>query len=73
MVKDSEDSTLKAMRKQVKDLIESRYPTVEAFCWDKDLNKATVSNFLHGKKDFQVSTLNKIAKALGKRLVIRLD
>ncbi len=63
---------LAPMRKQVERLILDEYPTVEQFCWDKDLNKATVSNFLRGKKDFQLSTLVKIANALGKTLHVRL-
>lgn len=49
------------------------YPTVEQFCWDKGLSKATISNFFRGKKDFQVSTLVKIAEALGMKLAIRLE
>ena len=65
--------TLEPMRSDVIKLIKASYPTVEAFCWEKNLSKATVSNFLKGKKDFQLSTLLKIAEALGKRLVIRLD
>jgi hypothetical protein len=52
------------MRSQLKSYIEKNYKTVEEFCWDKDLNKATVSNFLANKKDFQVSTLEKIALAM---------
>ncbi len=64
---------LSEMRAQVSELILKSYPTVEQFCWDQGLNKATVSNFLKDKKDFQVSTLVKIAKALKYRLVIRLE
>ena len=64
---------LAAMRVQLKDLINRSYPTVEQFCWHKDLNKATISNFLKGKKDFQLSTLVKIADALKMKLTIRLD
>jgi len=64
---------LASMRKTVKDKIFESYPTVEQFCWDKDLNKATISNFLRGKKDFQISTLIKIAFALKMRLVISLS
>ena len=63
---------LAPMRKQVERRILDEYPTVEQFCWDKGLNKATVSNFLRGKKDFQLSTLVKIANALGKTLYVRL-
>lgn len=61
------------MRRQVLELIGASYKTTEEFCWEHDLNKATLSNFLNGKKDFQVSTLAKIARALKKRLVIRLE
>ena len=64
---------LAPMRKKVRAKIFESYPTVEQFCWDKDLNKATVSNFLRGKKDFQLSTLIKIADALDMKLTIRLD
>ena len=64
---------LSAMRKKVEAKILIAYPTVEQFCWDKNLSKATVSNFLRGKKDFQVSTLVKIADALGLKLVIRVE
>jgi hypothetical protein len=64
---------LEAMREQVLRLIRQGYPTVERFCWVKGLNKATVSNFLCGKKDFQISTLVKIARALDRRLVVRLE
>ena len=64
---------LSAMRKKVETEIHKAYPTVEQFCWDNDLSKATVSNFLRGKKDFQVSTLIKIADALGMKLTIRLE
>jgi hypothetical protein len=63
---------LAGMRQQLTEII-AEYPTVERFCWDNNLNKATVSNFLRGKKDFQLSTLVKIANTLGKRLTIRLD
>ena len=64
---------LAPMRKKVRTKILESYPTVEQFCWDKDLNKATVSNFLRSKKDFQISTLVKIADALGIKLTIRLE
>ena len=64
---------LSAMRKKMKAEIHKIYPTVEQFCWDKGLSKATVSNFLLGKKDFQISTLVKIADALGMKLKIQLE
>ena len=63
---------LASMRRAVREKILEEYPTVEQFCWDKDLNKATVSNFLRSKKEFQISTLVKMAAAVGMKLVIRL-
>lgn len=63
---------LSDMRQQLSEYISANYSTVEEFCWAKDLNKATVSNFLRGKKDFQVSTRQKIAAALNARLTICL-
>ena len=68
----SKHRSLSLMRKQVHEHIKRNYKTVEQFCWDKDLNKATVSNFLNDKKDFQTSTLEKLAKATGKKLSISL-
>lgn len=64
---------LAPIKEQVKALIEKNYDTVEQFCWDNDLNKATISNFLNDKKDFRVSTLVQIAEALDKKLIIKLD
>ena len=72
MAKKHEDA-LSQIRRQVEKYIEDNYSTVEEFCWDKNLNKATVSNFLRSKKDFRVSTLVQLSEALGKSLVIRLD
>ncbi len=63
---------LELLRKQIQDYISRQYSTVEQFCWDKNLNKATVSNFLNGKKDFQTSTLLKLAEATGRHLIIKL-
>ena len=64
---------LGVIKGQVAELITKNYATVEQFCWDKGLSKATVSNFLNDKKDFRVSTLIQIANALGKKLIIRLE
>ncbi len=61
---------LRSLRDQLKKHIDAHYNSVEEFCWDKEVNKATVSNFLNSKKDFQVSTLAKIARAMGKKLHI---
>ena len=55
MKKEGND-VLAALRKDVLAEIKKHYPTVEQFCWDNDVNKATLSNFLNNKKDFRVST-----------------
>jgi transcriptional regulator with XRE-family HTH domain len=72
-MKTKRDDALALMRKQVKESILKSYSTMEQFCFDTDINKATLSNFMHGKKDFQISTLVKIARALKKKITIRLD
>ena len=56
----------------LKNYINNHYYCAEDFCLDKGLSKATVSNLLNSKKDFQISTLEKIAKATGKKLKITL-
>lgn len=63
---------LEQFRKQMISEIEKNYKTVEEFCWETGLSKATVSNLINNKKDFSISTLNKIAIALNKRLIINL-
>lgn len=71
-MKYDKNDPLAALRKEVLVEINRSYTTVEQFCWDKDLNKATISNFLNNKKDFRVSTLVQIATALEKDLEIKL-
>jgi hypothetical protein len=71
-VRKKNEDALSHIRRRVKTYIEENYKTVEEFCWDKNLNKATISNFLRSKKDFRVSTLVKLAEATGQDLVIRL-
>lgn len=63
---------LASFRKEVLTEIRKNYSTVEQFCWENDLNKATLSNFLNNKKDFRISTLAQIAQALGRELEVRL-
>lgn len=60
------------LRKEVLAEIKQKNMTVEQFCWEHDLNKATLSNFLNNKKDFRVSTLVQIAKAMNRKLEIKL-
>jgi lambda repressor-like predicted transcriptional regulator len=71
-MKYDKSDVLAAFRKEVLAEIKKRSPTVEQFCWENDLNKATLSNFLNNKKDFRISTLAQIAHALGKELKISL-
>ena len=63
---------LSELKLAIKNLILKNYPTVEQFCWDKDLNKATLSNFFNNKGDPKLSTLVKIVEALGKDLIISM-
>lgn len=71
MAKRKKSDLLKEVRAQLQQYIDKNYSTVEEFCWDKGLNKATVSNFLNEKKDFQISTLSKIATAIGREVFIQ--
>ncbi len=71
-MKTDKNDVLAGLRKEVLSEIKKRYSTVEQFCWENDLNKATLSNFLNNKKDFRISTLVKIAKALGKDFKLSL-
>lgn len=63
---------LSELKLAIKKEILKNYPTVEQFCWDKDLNKATLSNFFNNKGDPKLSTLVKIVEALGKDLIISM-
>jgi transcriptional regulator with XRE-family HTH domain len=72
MARQIKKETLEYFRRQLLAAIEEDYDTIEQFCWDKDLSKATISNILNNKKDFSVSTLEKIAKALDMELIIKL-
>jgi hypothetical protein len=72
-VRKKNEDALGHIRRRVKTYIDENYKTVEEFCWDKNPNKATISNFLRSKKDFRVSTLVKLAEATGQDLVIRLE
>lgn len=67
-----DNKTLEQFRNQMNSAIRQNYKTVEEFCWETGLSKATVSNLMNNKKDFSISTLSKIAKALKKELIIKL-
>lgn len=71
-MKNRKKDPLEDFRKEVQKEILKKYPTVEQFCWDKDLNKATMSNFFNNRKNFRISTLVQIAEALNSDLLIKL-
>ena len=73
MARKSKNDVLKEFRKQVEAYIAKNYRTVEEFCWDNDLSKATVSNLLNDKKDFTVSTLEKIAFATKSKVKVTIE
>ncbi|MGE4106312.1 MAG: helix-turn-helix domain-containing protein [Bacteriovoracia bacterium] len=65
---------LASFRDQAMQLIQKKYPSVEKFCFEEDFHKSTLSRLLTGKRtEFQIATLKRIADALGKRLVVRLE
>ena len=67
---------LKELRRQVRALIVESYPSVDRFCLQEGFEKSTISRFLNpksGRTEYKIHTLNKIARRLGKSLVIRLE
>jgi predicted transcriptional regulator len=66
---------LKELRKQVDELIKENYKSYDDFCLNKaDISKSTLSRLLSGERtEFRFKTLQKIAKALGKKLVVKLE
>lgn len=72
MSREIDPKILEKFRKQMISEIEKNYKTVEEFCWETGLSKATISNIINNKKDFSISTLVKVAKSLNKELIIRL-
>jgi len=72
MSREIDEKLIEQFRNQMIAAINQNYETVEQFCWETGLSKATVSNIINNKKDFSISTLSKIAKALNKELVIKL-
>jgi hypothetical protein len=63
---------LEKMRNDVIKYIDRNYKSMGEFCIDKKLSKATISNLINRKKDFQLSTLRNIARAIDKEIVISL-
>ena len=65
---------LRELRQQVRELVTAKYKSFDDFCLNKaDIPKSTMSRLLSGERtEFRLATLQKIAKGLGKKLVIRL-
>ena len=65
---------LQGFTKQVRNEIDGNYRTREKFCFENEIDTALISRFLSKEqRDFRVSTLDRIAKGLKKRLVIKLE
>jgi predicted transcriptional regulator len=75
MATKKEIDPLKEFRKQVKDLATEKYRSLDDFCLNgADIPKSTLSRLLSGERtEFRFATLQKIAKGLNKKLVIRLE
>jgi len=66
---------LEQIRKQVYSLIRKNYRTVEEFCYAEDFQKSTMSRFLNaksGRTEYRITTLDRLARLFGKKLVIKL-
>ncbi len=66
----NDQDTLDLLREKLKMYIDKNFDTIEEFCWVNEIAKSTISNFFAKKYDFKVSTIEKIAKAMGKKLSI---
>ena len=67
---------LSELRRQVRQLIYSDFKSVDRFCLDKGFEKSTMSRFLNpksGRTEYKIHTLDKLARKLGRRLVIRFE
>lgn len=65
---------LSDLRTQVKELALKKHRTLEKFCYEEDIQKSTVSRLVNGQRtEFRIETLMKVAAALGKKLVIRIE
>lgn len=64
--------SLAELRSALHKKILADYGTVEQFCWDNDLSKTTLSNFLNKRKDTRAGTILKIVEALGLQISFSL-
>ena len=75
MATKKEQDPLKEFRQQVDKPVKEKYASYDDFCLNvADIPKSTMSRLLSGERtEFRFSTLQRIAKGLGKKLVIRLE
>ena len=66
----NDEDALDLLREKLKMYIDNNFNTIEEFCWTNEIAKSTISNFFAKKYDSKVSTMEKIAKAMGKKLSI---
>ena len=66
---------LKEFREQVRELVSQKYQSYDDFCLNEaDIPKSTMSRLLSGERtEFRFETLQKIAAALGKKLIVRME
>ena len=68
-----EQNPLDAFRTQIKREIKKKYPTIERFCFENDIQKSILSRLFSGKqREFKIKTLVRIAKALNKNVEVRI-
>ncbi len=65
-----DQDALDTLRYKLKTYIDKNFETIEEFCWENEIAKSTISNFFAKKYDFKVSTIEKVANAMGKKLFI---
>ena len=67
--------SLDYFRSQVRKEIEQHYRTTEEFCFASDIDKALMSRILSNDnpRDFRIKTIEKIAKALKKKLIVKMN
>lgn len=63
-----------ALRAEVRRLILAKYRSLDEFQRETGVNKSTLSRVITGERtDCMLSTLGQVAKALRKRLVVRIE
>lgn len=75
MATKKKNDPLKEFREQVRESISENYKSIDDFCLNvTGIPKSTISRLLSGERtEFRFSTLQKIAKGLNKKFIIRLE